>query len=88
MMCIYTVVKVYNVYDVPVKLLAFNFEQGIETLSKILSIIGQKKELPERKIGENEAKETTMAYSSYILHLVYYVQYLLLITHTCLPTVW
>ena len=30
--------------------MSLNFEQNIETLSKILSIIGQKKELPERKI--------------------------------------
>ena len=47
-------------YDVTVKQLAIqlNFEQNIETLSKILSIIGQKKELPERKVGENKGKQT------------------------------
>ena len=33
-----------------------NIEQKIETLSKILSIIGNKKELPERKTDENKSK--------------------------------
>ena len=42
-------------YDVTIKLLAIglNFEQSIESLSKIVSIIGKKKELPERNIGQN-----------------------------------
>ena len=33
-----------------------NYEQNIKTSSKILSIIGQKKKLPDRKIGENISK--------------------------------
>ena len=50
-------VKVYNVYDVTVKQLdiKLNFEQNIKTLSKILSIIGKKKNF-QKKIGENKSK--------------------------------
>ena len=34
-----------------------NFEQNIETSSKILSITGYNKRLPERKIGDKIAKQ-------------------------------
>ena len=57
-------VEVYNVYDVTVKQLAIyiqlNFEQNIEALSKILCIIGQKKELPKRKQVKIKAKQTDL----------------------------
>ena len=52
-------VEDYNyVYDITIKYLAIqlNFEQNIETSSKILTIIIRIKGLPERKIGEKIAK--------------------------------
>ena len=33
-----------------------NFEQNIETLSKIMSIIGQKKRIARKKIGETKSE--------------------------------
>ena len=40
----------------PQFVIQLNFEQNIETSSKILSIIGKEKESPEIKIGENKSK--------------------------------
>ena len=51
-------VEDYNyVYDITIYLaIQLNFEQNIETSSKILTIIIRIKGLPERRIGEKIAK--------------------------------
>ena len=48
-----------------VKNVARYIEQNTETMSKILNIIDQKKELPERKIGENKNKIDHFLFKSY-----------------------
>ena len=50
---------------VTVKNVARYIEQNIETSSKILSIIDQKKEFPERKLGENKNKIDHFLFKSY-----------------------